>query len=339
MASDTTPLRQLTEAGYAASQVLAVIGKTEGNGCVNDFSRTLSQAVWEPLIPKDAITIFSGGTEGVLSPHVTFIVRSHDEATTGLVGAVGRTRDLAHSEIGTVEHANTVAETVSSMVKNLRVQLDDVRLVLVKCPLLTSEKISRIRAESKQPATNDTYESMALSRYASALGIACAMGELSPTNLASSLQSGSASGAWSAKASCSSGAELEDNHIFILASDPAAKPSGPVLRAISNPMADAIDAAAIQSILAQVQREEGEVVQAFAKAEAAPDGLIRGSRHTMGTDSDVQSTRHARAAVGGLLAGLTGDARIYVSGGAEGQGQPGGGSLCVVYRCAAKSGP
>jgi cyanuric acid amidohydrolase len=50
------------------------------------------------------------------------------------------------------------------------------------------------------------------------------------------------------------------------------------------------------------------------------------------TDSDLQSTRHARAAVGGLLAGLVQDTAIYVSGGAESQGPPGGGSLVIVYR-------
>jgi cyanuric acid amidohydrolase len=62
-------------------------------------------------------------------------------------------------------------------------------------------------------------------------------------------------------------------------------------------------------------------------------GTLGESRHMMCTDSDIQSTRHARAAVGGLVAGLTGDTLVYVSGGAEGQGPIEGGGLCVVYRC------
>jgi hypothetical protein len=37
-------------------------------------------------------------------------------------------------------------------------------------------------------------------------------------------------------------------------------------------------------------------------------------------DSDVGSTRHARAAVGGLISGLSGTGAVYVSGGAEHQG-------------------
>lgn len=288
----------------------------------------MAQAVWEPLIPKDAITIFSGGTEGVLSPHVTLVVRSKNNSPTGLVAAVGHTRDLAPGEVGTADHATSVAETVRSLVEGLNAKPADVHLALVKCPLLTTAKIEVIRAAGKPPLTSDTYESMALSRYASAIGIASALGELADSDVAAALQSKQV---WSAKASCSSGAELEDNHIFILATDSSLDASEARVRAASRPMRDAIDAEAVLSLLEQVKQANGKVLQVFAKAEADPSGLVRGSRHTMNTDSDVHSTRHARAAVGGLLAGLTGDTQLYVSGGAEGQGAPGGGSLCIVY--------
>ena len=40
-------------------------------------------------------------------------------------------------------------------------------------------------------------------------------------------------------------------------------------------------------------------------------------------DSDIHSTRHARALVGGVLAGVIGDTLLYVSGGAEHQGPAG----------------
>lgn len=305
-----------------------VLTPHQGNGCVNDFSRTLAQTVWEPLIPEDAITIFSGGTEGVLSPHVTFVVRSTANARSGLVAAVSHTVDLAPHEIGTEGHANVVSLKVREMMTDLGVSPDDVQLVLVKCPLLTSAKLATIKAAGREPVTSDTYESMALSRYASALGIASALDEIPGADIASALHS---KAAWSSKASCSSGAELEDNHIFVLASDTKAERSRPGLHAISKPMSDAIDAGVILELLSQVKHNGGKVLQVFAKAEADPRGLIRGSRHTMNTDSDLHSTRHARAAVGGLLAGLTADPQIYVSGGAEGQGTPGGGSLCAVY--------
>jgi cyanuric acid amidohydrolase len=72
------------------------------------------------------------------------------------------------------------------------------------------------------------------------------------------------------------------------------------------------------------------IVNVFAKAEASPDGHVRGFRHTMLDDTDISSTRHARAAVGGLIAGLSGCGAIYVSGGAEHQGPPGGGPVAVI---------
>jgi cyanuric acid amidohydrolase len=93
-----------------------------------------------------------------------------------------------------------------------------------------------------------------------------------------------------------------------------------------------MDAEAITSLLSQVHAEDGEIVQFFAKADPDPRGQVRGRRHTMLTDSDISATRHARAAVGGLLAGLVGDPAVYVSGGAEHQGPTGGGSLTVIYR-------
>ncbi|KPI37218.1 Cyanuric acid amidohydrolase [Cyphellophora attinorum] len=328
--ADTSPLEGLNAAGYEASRILAVIGKTEGNGCVNDFSRTLAQTVWQPLIPKDAITIFSGGTEGVLSPHVTFIVRckDDDDDASGLVGAVGHTRDLDPHEVGGHIHARTVADTVANMITGMNVSPKDVKLVLVKCPLLTSTKIETARAAGQSTICTDTYESMAKSRYASAIGIAVALGEISTNDISAKLQT---EDSWSALASCSSGAELDDNHIFVLANDPIAVKVKPRLKAISRPMKDAIDADAALDLLGQVKEQGGKVVQIFAKAEANPKGLIRGRRITMLTDSDIHSTRHARAAVGGLLCGLAGDTQLYVSGGAEGQGPPGGGSLTVVY--------
>jgi len=192
------------------------------------------------------------------------------------------------------------------MLKESGISKENVHLVLIKCPLLTSAKVEMIKAASKTPATTDTYESMAKSRYASAVGIAVALDEIESTRLKEAIWNETS---WSAKASCSSGAELEDCHILIIASDPSVGN----LRASSTCMEDAIDAGAVLRILSEVKREHGEVLQVFAKAEADPRGKIRGKRHTMNTDSDIHSTRHARAAVGGLIAGLVGDTQVYVS--------------------------
>ena len=173
---------------------------------MNDFSRTLSTVVWEPLIPKSAVTIFSGGTEGVLSPHVTFIVQ--ERATTGLVASVGRTGQFEPQEIGTVDQALQVSSTVRRMMNEAEVFVEDVKLVLVKCPLLTSAKMEAVKAAGRTPITTDTYYSMAKSRYASAVGVAAALDEISPSYNGDLGQVLSDGVEWSSIASCSSGAEV-----------------------------------------------------------------------------------------------------------------------------------
>lgn len=363
---------------------------------MNDFSRTLAAFVWENLLLSDtetdtstgtsgtstggtSVVIFSGGTEGVLSPHVTFVVREgrqeqenegegnekekEKEKRTGLKAAVGRTWQLQPWEIGGKSQVDCVAVTVRKMLEEEKIRPEQVALVLVKCPLLTSEKIAKIHAFSssrnEQLITSDTYESMALSRHASAIGVGVGLRELAPERVEEVLNNGTFH---SSRASCSSGAELEACHILILANDdnnnnnPSSPPSSsssssssstiekeenqpPTLyRAFPGTMSSAIDITNLQTLLHTALTPlppytSASLIQIFAKAEADPTGMINQKyRHTMLTDSDVQSTRHARAAVGGLIAGVSGDCCVYVSGGAEGQGPRGGGGLCVVVR-------
>ncbi|MGP4110671.1 ring-opening amidohydrolase [Streptomyces sp. 4N509B] len=351
---DVRAVDALAAAGYRLADVLAVVGKTEGNGCVNDFSRTLAAARWETLLPPETVTVFSGGTEGVLSPHVNLLVgtdtadpdtadpggdpggeqhEQHDRYDRGLVAAAARTRILAPEEVGRAAQVTAVRHTVEGLLARLGLAPDETHLVLVKCPLLTSERVAACRAEGGEPVTEDTYESMARSRAAASLGIALALGECTPEQADAALASGPASGAgarvWSSRASASAGAELTDCHVLVLGTSTAARSR---LRAVHGTMADAIDLTTLTGLFDHVRRAGGEVVQVFAKAEADPAGTVRGVRHTMLTDSDLHATRHARAAVGGLLSALAGHTALYVSGGAEHQGPPGGGTVTVVYR-------
>jgi cyanuric acid amidohydrolase len=103
-------------------------------------------------------------------------------------------------------------------------------------------------------------------------------------------------------------------------------------------MRDAIDLSAVLHALESVglgladAAMNPRLINIFAKAEASPDGAVRGFRHTMLDDTDISSTRHARAAVGGLIGGVAGTGVVYVSGGAEHQGPPGGGPVAVIAR-------
>ena len=77
----------------------------------------------------------------------------------------------------------------------------------------------------------------------------------------------------------------------------------------------------------------------FVKCEPDRRGHIRGQRHTMLDDTDINAQRHIRGAVGGLVAGVLGDTRIFVSGGAEHQGPDGGGLIAAIAeRSVSRSG-
>src|SRR3712207_1300328 len=64
-----------------ADRVVAVIGKTEGNGGINDTTRIIAdRAFREVLLEKGSRSldevkqipiVWSGGTDGVISPHAT----------------------------------------------------------------------------------------------------------------------------------------------------------------------------------------------------------------------------------------------------------------------------
>ncbi len=139
-------------------------------------------------------------------------------------------------------------------------------------------------------------------------------------------------------ASTSAGIELMHNVVIVLGNSIVSASPFVIGHAV---MRDAIDSAAVMEALESVGLDarhasdpasRDRLVNIFAKAEASPDGLVRGFRHIMLDDTDISSTRHARAAVGGLIAGLAGTGAVYVSGGAEHQGPPGGGPVAVIAR-------
>ena len=80
--SDASGLAALIDDGTVeADRVIAVIGKTEGNGGVNDYTRIIADRAFRDVLqdkgsrkPDEVARIpivWSGGTDGVLSPHAT----------------------------------------------------------------------------------------------------------------------------------------------------------------------------------------------------------------------------------------------------------------------------
>src|ERR1700729_3707759 len=116
---DVSGLIRLIEAGQIdPASILAILGKTEGNGGVNDFTREYAvSALSAALAPYVGLPpqhveqkiafVMSGGTEGVLSPHITVFTRTTaDKGGGGAIAGkrlsigIAQTRDFLPEELG-----------------------------------------------------------------------------------------------------------------------------------------------------------------------------------------------------------------------------------------------
>lgn len=354
---DLSALDALLEDGTVkANEIVAVIGKTEGNGGVNDFTRGyftdrlmtllssyLNEAPSE--IARTVPCILSGGTEGVLSPHYSVLCRIAEttdasESVAALAIGAACSKDIAFETIGTAAHARAVAQTVRAAMQDADISDPaDLHFVQVKAPCLTSDRIEALRAKGLPVPAPNAAVSMARARAAGALGVALATGEIDESELDGDgfLKNFDQ---YSTCASISSGVEVLCNEVIVMGMSEAW--SGP-LRIAHRAMEDAIDITSVREVFsdlgfapgAQVGPEERDRLKAiFVKCEPDQSGHIRGARHTMLNDTDIDPQRHIRGAVGGLVAGVSGDTRIFVSGGAEHQGPFGGGLIAVIAEAA-----
>ena len=162
--------RAIAEGRIRRDGVVAVLGKTEGNGCVNDFTRALASRALHDLLGPGPCLVMSGGTEGGLSPHLTvFEVRPVDAEPQDGALAVGaaRTPALPPEALGRRAQIESVAAGVQAAMADADIaDAADVHFVQVKCPLLTSARIAEAEARGATTATRDTLKSMGLSRAA-----------------------------------------------------------------------------------------------------------------------------------------------------------------------------
>lgn len=350
---DLTGLEQLVQTqALDPATIVAILGKTEGNGCVNDFTRGFAVQTLKTYfrsqigadLAEQIVYVMSGGTEGVLSPHLTIFTRQPSQpgaiARPGLVLGISHTREFCPDEVGTLAMVDAVADGVEAAIAQAELTPQEVHFVQIKCPLLASSRLQDYDAHTLK--TTDTYKSMGYSRGASALGVAVALGEVSRQTLTEADICANYS-LYSSVASASAGIELNNCEILVLGNAVHSTSQFVIGHSV---MQHALDQAAIQQAIqaATTLACSGEnsglhdtltqvaptVVNIFAKAEADPSGTILHRRHTMLDDSDVNHTRMARAVVGAVVAAVVQDPMVYVSGGSEHQGPTGGGPVVAI---------
>jgi cyanuric acid amidohydrolase len=349
--SDASGLAELIDSGQIeADRVVAVIGKTEGNGGVNDYTRIIAdRAFRDVLVDKGSRSarevaeipiVWSGGTDGVLSPHATVFATlaqappgSTDEPR--LTVGFAMSEPLSPEEIGRTPMIEKVAAAVrDAMAKAGITDPADVHYVQTKTPLLTIHTIRDAKSRGQSVWTEHTHESMDLSNGTTALGIAVALDEISMPVDADVMHNRAL---YSSVASCSSGVELDRAQVVVVGN---ARGVGGRYRIGHSVMRDALDADGIWSAIRDAGLDlperphpsdlDGRLVNVFLKCEASQDGMVRGRRNAMLDDSDVHWHRQIKACVGGVAASVTGDPAVFVSVSAAHQGPDGGGPVAAI---------
>ena len=348
--ADASELVKLIDDGvFEANRVVAIIGKTEGNGGVNDYTRIIAdRAFREALVSKGADAdqvrqipiVWSGGTDGVISPHATIfatVPAEHAEQTDEPRLTVGfaMSEQILPEDIGRM----AMVEKVAAGVKEAMAQAGitdpaDVHYVQTKTPLLTIHTIRDAKSRGKTVWTEHTHESMDLSNGTTGLGIAVALGEIEMPTDEDVMHNRSL---FSAVASCSSGVELDQAQIVVVGN---AKGVGGRYRIGHSVMRDALDTDGIWAAIKDAGLDlpdrphfsdlDGRLVNVFLKCEVSQDGQVRGRRNAMLDDSDVHWHRQIKCCVGGVTASVTGDPAVFVSVSAAHQGPDGGGPVAAI---------
>ena len=173
---------------FAADEVIAVIGKTEGNGGVNDFTRILAdQAFRRVLLARGRRSeveiaaipmVWSGGCDGVITPHATVFARNGKTGPSSqsrLTVGTAMSAELFPEDIGRPAMVEKVAEGVKAAMRAAGIDdPKDVHYVQTKTPLLTIDSVRDAESRGKDVAC-EVHDSMGVSNGSTALGVAVAM--------------------------------------------------------------------------------------------------------------------------------------------------------------------
>jgi ring-opening amidohydrolase-like protein len=349
--SDARGLAELIDSTVMdPDRVIAVIGKTEGNGGVNDYTRIIAdRAFREVLLDRGSRSVeevsqipivWSGGTDGVISPHATvFATVPSDKAVETdeprLTVGFAMSDTLLPEDIGRTAMVSKVAPAVTAAMERAGItDVADVHYVQTKTPLLTIHTIRDAKSRGKTVWTEHTHESMDLSNGCTALGIGVALGEISMPTDEHVMHDRSL---YSSVASCSSGVELDRAQVVVVGN---ARGIGGRYAIGHSVMRDALDQDGIWEAIRNAGLElpdrphpsdlKGRLVNVFLKCEVSQDGAVRGRRNAMLDDSDVHWHRQIKSCVGGVTAAVTGDPAVFVSVSAAHQGPDGGGPVAAI---------
>ena len=224
--SDASGLDEwITSGAVAADEIVAVIGKTEGNGGVNDFTRILSDEAYRRVLLargtrseaaiKEIPMVWSGGCDGIITPHAVAFARNRESGPDDedrLVMGTAMSEELLPEDIGRPAMVEKVADAVRDAMNAAGISdAKDVHYVQTKTPLLTVETVQDAHSRGQSVAC-EVHDSMGVSNGTTALGIGLALREIAMPKAEEICRD---LDIYSAVASCSSGVELDRAQIVL----------------------------------------------------------------------------------------------------------------------------
>jgi ring-opening amidohydrolase-like protein len=354
-ADDVSGLRDALRRGdLIGADIVAVTGKTEGEGGPDDRSRAAIDNAIRALVSEltslstraiaEIPMNFSGGSGGVISPHFTVFTASAVEPTvpsgSGGVGrlVIGRgvSAPIPAEQLGRLGLVDAVAAAVDTGLGDAGITPDRAAYAMVKNPMLTPALIAD--AERRGASVIDPPHGLsALFRQSggTALGAALALGDVQRP---AEEQIGVDTSLYSSRVSASSGTESDRAQALVFGNAVDAPGSLSVGHA---EMTDALDVAALHRACRAAGLDVPDfaapatfahrVAAIFVKCNPTDDGTLRGYPQSQeGGAWDRKYTTQLKASVGGMFAAALGNPAFYISGAGIHQGPPGGGSVVVI---------
>lgn len=360
--NDTSAVtRALTDGTVDPHNVVAIIAKSEGHGLYNDYGRlfcelSLRDAIAaargvDPAEVADAVSlIVSGGSPGVISPNAAIVSQAWvpEDAAAGLPAGggvvVGRahTADILPEEVGRSGQVAKVSAAVAEAVAAAGItDPADVHLVMVKGPALTQRVIDEARAAGIALVTEDPgigpMGSMCWSNDAAALGVAVALGEVPEGSVTDDVIRRDWS-LYSSVAVTSAGGEKRRGEVLVVGNRADSASPIRVGHALTADFADlggvlgALRSAGLDFDALPDAEARERIVHVFAKFALPGSDRLRGEHITLLDDHEAH---HVAKTVGGaLVVSVTGQPKVFVSGGERNShmGPPGANPVAAVVR-------
>lgn len=314
-----------------AAHIKGIIAQTEGDGYARGYATLAFQLLLSEYLGWTHEEVFDripmmmiGKTGGLMSPHYTVFLR--DDESKGQVSTqekrfvfgVATSRVLQPEEIGTVAHVDVAIETVLKAIQDAGItSLNDVHCVEIKCPWGVGGTMSKA---------------------ASALGSAVALGEVNRERVTDSAINGDHS-LYSVRTSVSAGGEQKAIRVIVMGNKAGANSS---LVVGSGMMQDNFDLQGLYNLLEGMgmkvnpllsEEDQKRIIQVFVNAGADALPHIRNQRHTMHSDAlSMHAGILAKAVANAVVGSVVNDASILCSAGSEHQGPQGANLLALIAK-------